>query len=162
MGRALALGADLHHAFMFARGAQHGLAFANIPADGFLAIHVRAGFHRRNGMQRVPMIGRTDQHDVQLVGRQHLAVVAVEGGPLFGLLPLANQIGRSRQHVLVHVAQGHDFDRRNLNEAAEVGLAIPAAADKGDPGLIAAGGIGAPADFQTAASDTRGRGAKCF
>src|SRR2546422_1430710 len=36
-------------------------SFAHVPADRFLAIHVRARFHRGNGVQRVPMIRRAHQ-----------------------------------------------------------------------------------------------------
>ena len=65
--RALALRADLHHALVLARGIQHGFAFAHVAADGLLAINIRAGFNGRDAMQRVPVIRRTDEHDVEVL-----------------------------------------------------------------------------------------------
>jgi len=130
--RALALSADLDDALVVAGGGEHGLAFADVPANGFLAIDVGAGFNCGDAMERVPMIGRTHQHDVEVLGVEHLAVVGVSAGPFSGFLALADKIGRSSEHVLVHVAERDYFHGRHLNEAAEVGLAIPSAADQAD------------------------------
>src|SRR5215471_85544 len=51
---AFSLCADLNDALMLARGVQHRLTLAHIPADRLLAINVSTGFHRGNGMQGVP------------------------------------------------------------------------------------------------------------
>ncbi len=67
MWRALALRADLHHAFMLARRIEHGLAFEHIATDRFLTIHVGARFHRGDGVQRVPVVRRTDQDDIEVL-----------------------------------------------------------------------------------------------
>src|SRR5207237_3180975 len=48
------------------------------------------------------------------------------------LVPLRDHLGRVRELLLVHVAQRDDFDRRNLNEAEQVALAVPPGADEPD------------------------------
>ena len=137
--RALALRADLHHAFVFARGIKHGFAFTHVSADWLLAVHLGAGFNRSECVKRVPMIRRTDEHDVEVLRLEHLAVIVV-GARLFpGLLSLAGDLDGFGEHVLVRIADGDDFDGRHLNEAPEVAFAIPARADQPDaPGLAIA------------------------
>ena len=76
MRRAAALRADLHHAIVFARRGEHRLAFRDIDADRLLAIDIRAGLHRLDHRQRVPMVGRADEHDVEVLLLEHLAIVA--------------------------------------------------------------------------------------
>ncbi len=129
MRRALALRADLHHALVFARRVKHRLALEHIRADGFLAIHIRARLHGRDRVQRVPMVRRTDQHNIQVLLFQHLAVVVVAARLLLRLLPLAGEFRRAFEHVLVHVANGNHLHRRHLDEPPQIALAIPTGAD---------------------------------
>ena len=56
---------------------QHGLAFEHIRTDGLLAIHIGARFHGGDGRQRVPMIRRADQHEVEILFLEHFAEVSV-------------------------------------------------------------------------------------
>jgi hypothetical protein len=67
--RALALCADLYQAVVFACGIKHGFAFRHVPADWLLAVHLGAGFNRSDRVKRVPMIWRTDEHDVEVLRR---------------------------------------------------------------------------------------------
>ncbi len=103
--RALALCADLHHAFVFARGIEHGFAFTHVPADWLLAVHLGAGFNRSDRVKRVPMIWRTDEHDVEVLRLEHLAVIVVGPRLLLRLLPLAGDLDGFGEHVLVGIAQ---------------------------------------------------------
>ena len=77
---AFALRANLHHTLEFARHIEHRLAFDHIHADRLLAINIRARFHRRNRMERVPVIRRPYEHDVELVLFEHHAIVPVPFG----------------------------------------------------------------------------------
>ena len=132
MRRAAALRPDLHDAPVLARRREHCLAFDNIDADRFLAINIRARFARGDHVQRVPMIGRTDEYDNEILLLEHLAVIAVRARFLFGKLARRDHVGAFREHRLVHIAERNDFDRRDLDEAEQIGLPIPPAADQSD------------------------------
>ena len=88
--------------------------------------------------QGVPMIGRGDQHDVEVLFAKHLAVVAIDARGVLGALPGGDDVGRLGEHALVDVAERHDFDGFDLEQAQEVALAVPAGADEAD----AAGAVG--------------------
>ena len=46
-------------------------------------------------------------------------------------------LGGFRQHLLVHVAERDDFDRRDLDQPEQIDLAVPSAADQADSsGLV--------------------------
>ena len=75
--RAAALRADLHDALVLARGGEHRLAFDDIDADRLLHPDVQPGPHRRDHRQRVPVVRRGDQDDVEILLAEHLAIVAV-------------------------------------------------------------------------------------
>ena len=138
MRRALALRADLHDTPVLAGGVEHGVALAHVPADRFLAIHVGAGLHRGDRVQRVPMVRRTDQHNVEVLLLEHLAVVRVGSWLFLRFLPLAGDLHRAREHLLVHVANRDDLDRRDLDQPPKVALSIPPGADQTDPSGLAA------------------------
>ena len=53
-------------------------------------------------------------------------------GFFFEACRVGDHVGGLGEHLLVHVAQRDDLDRRDLDEAQEVGLAVPAAADQPD------------------------------
>ena len=83
------------------------------------------------------MVRRTDEDDVEVLLLEHLAVVGVGARPLPGLLPLAGDLDGPGEHVLVRVADGDDLDRRDLDQAPQVALAVPTGADEADPpGLL--------------------------
>ena len=82
--------------------------------------------------KRVPMVRRADQHDVEVLLLEHLAVIAVGARLLLGLLPLAGDLHRLGEHVLVGIADGDDFDRRDLDEPPQIAFAVPARADQAD------------------------------
>src|SRR5690606_25265150 len=102
----------------------------DINADRFLAIDIRPRFHCRNRVERVPVIGRTDNYDVEIFVLQHFTMIVVSAWTLLRFLALACDFDRSRQHVFIGIANRHDFNWRDLNEPPEIALAIPARADK--------------------------------
>ena len=74
---AAALSADLDDALVLPRRRQHGLALGHIHADRFLHINIRPGFDGGDHRQRMPMVRRADEHDVQVLFLEHLPVVVV-------------------------------------------------------------------------------------
>ena len=82
MGRGPALQADLDDAVVLACRGQHGLAFQDVDADRLLAVDVDAGPAGGDHGERVPVVGRRDQHEVQLLLLQHFPVVEVRAGRL--------------------------------------------------------------------------------
>ena len=126
------LGAHLDDAVHFSRGCQHGLAFEDIHTDGFLHIDIGTGFQRGNQVERMPMIGRADQHNIEVPFLQHFPVIAVRARRLAGNLAGGHQIGRVGQHPAVNVAERHDLNRGHLEEPEQITLAVPPAADQAD------------------------------
>ena len=130
--RAAALRADLHDPLVLAGRGQHGLALDHVHADRLLHVDVGAGLDGRDHRQGVPVVGRGDQHDVEVLLLEHLAVVAVGARLLLRRLARGDHLGGLGQHPLVDVAQRDDLDRRHLDQAEQVALAVPAAADQAD------------------------------
>ena len=128
--RAAALGADLHDPLVLAGRGQHGLALGHVDADRLLDVDVGARLDGRDHRQGVPVVGRGDQDDVQVLFLEHLAVVGVGARSLLRGLPVGDDLGGLGQHLLVDVAQRNDLDRRDLDQPEQVGLAVPAAADQ--------------------------------
>src|SRR5258706_3892995 len=126
MRSAAALGADLDHTLILARGGEHGLTFSDIDADRLLAVNVRAGFDGGDHSESMPMIRGSDEDDVEVLFFQHLAVIGVGAGFLFRFLACADHFSGIGEHVLVDVTKGDDLDRSDLDEAKEIGLAGPA------------------------------------
>ncbi len=129
-GRAAALGAHLHDPLVLAGRGQHGLALGHVDADRLLDINIGARLDGRDHRQGVPVVGRGDQDDVQVLLLEHLAVVGEGARSLLRGLPVGDDVGGLGQHLLVDVAQRDDLDRRDLDQPEQVRLAVPAAADQ--------------------------------
>jgi len=130
--RAAPLRADLDHPLVPAGGGEHGLPLGHIDADRLLDIHIGAGLDGGDHRQGMPVIGRGDENDVQVLLFEHLAVIAVRARLLLRCLASGDEFGCALQHPPVHVADRDDFDRGHLDQAAHVGLAVPARADDSD------------------------------
>jgi hypothetical protein len=72
-----AMQADLHHAAGIARRFEHRAAFIHRVPGRLLDKDVRAGLHRIDRLQRVPVIRRGDDHDLRLLLLQQFAVILV-------------------------------------------------------------------------------------
>ena len=127
-----ALGSHLHDPPVLARGGDHGLSLGHVDADRLLNVDIGAGLHRGDHGQGVPVVGRGDEHDVEIFLGQHLAVIAVGPGLLLGSLAGGRQLGGLGEHLRIDVAERDHFHRGNLDQAKEVGLAVPARADQAD------------------------------
>ena len=132
MRRAASLRADLHDALVCTRRGQHRLPFGDVDADGLLHVDVGAALHGLDHRQRMPMIWRADEDDVEVLLPQHLAIVLVRTRPLPGRLTRRHEIRRLRHHGAVDITQRDDLDRGHLHKTQEIGLSIPARADEAD------------------------------
>ena len=94
--RAAALGAHLHDPLVLAGRGQHGLPLGHVDADRLLDVDVGAGLDGRDHRQGVPVVGRGDQDDVEVLLLEHLAVVAVGARRLLRGLPVGDHARRPR------------------------------------------------------------------
>ena len=104
-----------------------------------------AGFDE---MRRAAALGarRGDLHHVEVFLAEHLAVIVVGAGFLLGSLARGHNVRGPGEHLSVHVTQGDDLHRRHLDQAEQVTLAIPAAADEADALLLVCGFSGIAAE----------------
>jgi len=131
-GIAAPLGVHLDDPAVFARGGDERLALDHVDAHGLFQVKVRAGLHRGDGGQGVPVVGRRDDDDVMLARGQHLAVVRESPGR-HRLVP-GHGLQRLPDRVLVDIAQRDEAHLPVAREGLEVDASIPAAADDADPG----------------------------
>jgi hypothetical protein len=91
---------------------------------------VGAGAQRLDHRERMPVVGRRHEDRVEVALGEHAPVVGVGSWlPPRGLA--RGDLRRGvRQHPRVDVADRDDLDRRDLQEAEEGGLAVPAGADQ--------------------------------
>ena len=95
--RAAALGADLHDPLVLAGGGEHGLALDHVDADRLLDVDVGPGLDGGDHRQGVPVVGRGDQDDVEVLLLEHLAVVGVGARRLLRRLPVGDHARRPRR-----------------------------------------------------------------
>ena len=74
------LRADLHHLAGLLDGGDELLAFVDGQRQRLFAIDVLAGFERRQGDGRVPVVGRADRHGFDIVAIEQLAIVLEDLG----------------------------------------------------------------------------------
>jgi len=125
------LRADLEHAARLAGHPADPLALVNRQRQRFLTVHILAGAHRRDGDGGVPVVGRADGDDLDVLAVQQLAVVLVDralalvsGGESFGM-------------AAVDVANKHDA--AELAGCVAVGRAFSAHTDRADAQLVVRG-----------------------
>jgi hypothetical protein len=99
----------------------------------FFEVDVLAGVHRVDGDLLVPMIGRGDDHGVDVGPREHLAIVAR------GEDVLSPELLGARQAAVVDVGDGDDLDTGRGEGDAGVPHALAAGADQRDLDLVIRG-----------------------
>ena len=104
MRRAAALHAHLHDALVLARRGQHRLPFGDVHADRLLNVDVGAGLRRLDHRQRVPVIGRGDEDDVEILLREHLAIIAERARRFLRGLPRRHLRRGVGEHSRIDVA----------------------------------------------------------
>ena len=75
--RAPSLRTNLHHTVMLTRGIKHGFALKNIAAGWLLNPHIGPRLDRGNHWQRMPMIGRANDHGIEIRLGKHLKIIFV-------------------------------------------------------------------------------------
>jgi hypothetical protein len=133
MRRGATLGADLDHPLVFSRGRQHGLAFDHIDADRLLAVNIDSRLYRLDHVQRMPMVRRADENEVEILFLQHLPIIGIETRFLLRQLAGGDQFGGVPQHLTVDITQGNHIHGRDLDEPQQVRLPVPSTSDQADP-----------------------------
>ena len=80
--RGALLGTGLEHTFGVAHGLHHGDGLVDIVGQRFFAIHILARAHGGDGDEGVPVVGRGDEHRVDVGAREQLAKIIVGGAAL--------------------------------------------------------------------------------
>src|SRR5437870_6533935 len=125
------LAADLEDALGLPCHLEQGLALVDGQGERLLAIHVLAAPQGGDGGQRVPVVGRGDDHGVDVLAGAKLAEVAVTGDLV--LVLLLRHFGDAFQVLLVDVAAGHDAKRLvPLDVVEQPALEAVAGADDAD------------------------------
>ena len=120
--------ADLHGAPGGARGGDHRAALVHRVTGGFFHEHMRAGFHGINALERVPMVGRRDDHHVGLFLRQQLAVIAIRLGLVAG--QIGHLLGGDLERVAIDIRERDDFRAPAGHRFLENIFAPPTRADE--------------------------------
>ena len=131
-GHAAMLRADLQHALGLARDLQHLLAFVDVVAGRLFAVDVLARFHRPDGGQRVPVVGRGDRNrlDFGSANASRMSSNSLAFSPVF----LQKRRLRFFARGLVDIAERDDARLRQLANTCSGGCA--AAAESDDATLI--------------------------
>ena len=129
----VALVAQLRHDLVLLGRLHQGADLADGVGQGLLAVDVLApldGRHRRHG---VGVVGRADDHRVDLLVHlvEHLAEVLVH----LGVRELRNRRALAMLRPQIDVAEGHDVGA--LGDLVDVVTASPAGADRGDVQFLA-------------------------
>ncbi len=69
--------ADLKNSFVRAHGAHHRAALVDGVRHRFFAVNILARIRRRDRGERVPVVGRGDDHSVNVLARQQIAEIVV-------------------------------------------------------------------------------------
>jgi hypothetical protein len=119
---------DLNNAFAFARDAEHGPAFVHSVAGRLLDEDVRAGFHRGDGLQRMPVIRCGNQHDLGFLLFEQFAEIVVRFWRV--AVQIVDLLRRDLARIAVDVAQSDHFDPSAGDSFLENILSPPAAANQ--------------------------------
>ncbi len=111
VGGASPLGTDLDDPTVFTGGFEQGLALHDINADRLLKVKVSSSLDGGDAVQGMPMVRSSDQHDVEVLFLQHLAIVMKQARLLVGGLAGGHDLGCPLEHATVHIAEGNHFDR---------------------------------------------------
>ena len=98
-----ALAAHLEDAAGALLGLDHLRALVQLLHHGLLAVDVLAGVHGVDGDLRVPVVGGADDHGVDVLARQHFAVIAR------GEEVIAPDFLGAGQAAVVDIGDGHQF-----------------------------------------------------
>ena len=134
VGRRALLGADGHDLVGLAGGAEHRLAFGDVVRDRLLDVDVLAGQHGLDRGQGVPVVGRGDDHRVQVLAVEHRPIVA---GRVRGVaFVFLDAFGGFAGVVVIDVGDGDDLDVGLGEERIEELIAPTPRADQAEPDFL--------------------------
>ena len=125
----------LHDTVIPLGGTHHDVALLDAVAQWFLAIDIlprlASGYH----LQAVPVVGRTHDHDINILVVNKFTPIFIE---VFHLFPGdLGGIGSSLiQYVFIAVGQGHTFHLRIAEESFQVFKPHAIAADQTNANLV--------------------------
>jgi hypothetical protein len=125
------LAAHLHHPVVLASRPHHGPPLGHGQGQRLLDVDVLAGAAGHHRHQRVPVVGRGDDHRVDVLVVEQVAEIPVRRGLPAGQLHALVQVG------LVDVADGHRLDLGAGQEVLPQRLPLVAAADDADADALA-------------------------
>ena len=119
----------LHHAPGGLSGIENRAALLHRVRGGFLQEHMCALRQRLDCRQRVPMIGRGNDHDLRFLPGEHLAIIIV----LARLIPVevGNLLRAHLARLLVHIANTRHLAAPVRNRLSQNIHAPPARANQG-------------------------------
>src|SRR6185437_13185831 len=101
-----------------------------------LAVDIFAGVHGIDADGAVPVVGSSDDDGVNVGAREHFAVVA--GGEEVA----APGFFSAGEAAFVNVADGDEFDSRDLDGVGGIAASLPAGSDESDPDAVIGRGLG--------------------
>jgi hypothetical protein len=113
-----------------ARRLHHRAPFGERQRERLLDVHVLAGLARVDHLERMPVVGRVDDHRVDVGAFEHAAIVGVAGRASAGLLHRELDVRR------VDVAHARDLDIVVRQEGVEHLVAAVADADDAHPDAV--------------------------
>jgi hypothetical protein len=116
---AAALRAALVHGGVPLHGLDHGPALGDRERDWFFTVDILAGFRRLDGKDGVPVVGRSDQHRVNVVAGENLPKIGVRCAVLVAVRGIDQVLGR-QPAVRIDVAYGQHLHVLERQEALEV------------------------------------------
>jgi hypothetical protein len=126
----VALVAQLRHDLMFLRRLHQGANLRDRVGQGLFAIHMFVPLDCRHRRHSVRVVGRPDDHGVDLVAHlvEHLAEILVH----LGIGELGDRGALAMLRPQVRIAQGRHPHAAVAGHLVDVGAALAAGADTGD------------------------------
>ena len=87
----------------------NGAPLANRPRERFLTVNVNTSLGRRNRRQRVPVVGQSQRHDVEIAAIDELAEIQIRHAILVAIAIVDDLLGFLAT-VAVHVANGDSLN----------------------------------------------------
>jgi len=109
------LGANLHGPIVLASSSDHGSALVDRHASRLFDVHVLAGLTGMDGLYAVPVVGRGDQHRVDVGAFEQVTVIAVRRDSL------PRSVHGGSQSAFVHVAHRSNLGLALLLELQHIG-----------------------------------------
>ena len=127
--------AHLYDTVVLLGGPDHDVAFRNTVAQWFLAIDILACLASVDGLEAMPMVGRTDDHDIDVLIVDHLSPILVQ--VFYFLSGDFGGLGRPvLEDIAVDVAQGDASHFRIAEKRFKILKSHTVAADKSDTDLV--------------------------